>query len=167
MICLWGLSILQDIFITGTDFLSNTSIWTTAELIRNPSAMQTAKEEVREAFKGTAKRMVDESDLSKLEYLKLVVKETPTLHRPAPLLVPRETIESCVISGYSIPAKTWVIFNATSIARGPKYREDPKEFKPERFLSSNVDFRGQNFEFLPFGAGRRGCPGTNFSNNTY
>lgn len=132
-----------------------------AELIRNPMAKIKAQEEVREVMK--AKGKVEESDLSRLKYLKLVIKESLRLHPPAPLLVPRETLESCKIGEYQIPAKTRVLINAASIATDPTYWENPLEFKPERFLNSSVDFRGQNFELLPFGAGRRSCPGIHFS----
>ena len=109
--------------------------------------------------------MVDESDLPKLSYLKQVIKESFRLHPPAPLLVPRETIEPCAIDGgkYHIPAKTRVFFNATAMSEDPAVWENPREFSPERFEDSDVDFRGQHFELLPFGAGRRGCPGINFS----
>jgi len=85
------------------------------------------------------------------------------LHPPAPLLVPRETTDDCTIEGYHIPAKTRVFVNAKSIGTDPKYWKNKNEFQPERFLDSSVDFRGQHFELLPFGAGRRGCPGMNFA----
>ncbi|KAG6635049.1 hypothetical protein I3843_11G015100 [Carya illinoinensis] len=154
-------AVLTDMFIAGTDTSSATIVWIMSELIRNPSVMQRAQVEVREIVKG--KQKVEESDLLKLIYLKSIVKEGFRLHPPAPLLVPRETTESCTIEGYHIPAKTRVFFNAKSIGEDPKYWKNPKEFRPERFLDSSVDFRGQHFELLPFGAGRRGCPGIQFA----
>lgn len=150
-------------FIAGTDTSAATLVWILAELIKNPSAMRKAQDEVRRTVKGEKGLKVKESDLPKLEYLKLVVKEALRLHPPAPLLIPRETTESCTIGGYEIPAKTRVFINATSISMDPEYWENPAEFKPERFLNSSIDFIGQSFEFLPFGAGRRGCPGNNFA----
>ncbi|XP_059641239.1 cytochrome P450 71A9-like [Cornus florida] len=154
-------AVITDMFIAGTDTSSATLVWIMTEVIRNPSVMRKAQEEVRDAVKGKGK--VEESDISKLVYLNLVIKETLRLHPPVPLLVPRETTESCTIRGYEIPAKTRVFFNAKSIATDPKCWENPNEFRPERFLNSSIDFKGQNFELLPFGAGRRGCPGINFS----
>ncbi|XP_059443214.1 cytochrome P450 71A9-like [Corylus avellana] len=154
-------AVLTDMFFAGTDTSSTILVWIMAELIRNPSVMQRAQDEVREAVKGKAK--VEESDLQKLMYLKLVVKEGFRLHPPVPLLLPRETSESCTIEGYHIPAKTRVFVNARSIGRNPEYWKNPNEFQPERFLDSSIDFRGQHFELLPFGAGRRGCPGINFA----
>ena len=151
----------QDMFVAGTDTSSASLVWTMAELIRNPSVMRKAQEEVRSAVRG--KYQVEESDLSRLIYLKLVVKESLRLHPPAPLLVPRKTNEDCTIRGYEVPANTQVFVNGKSIATDPNYWENPNEFQPERFLDSSIDFRGQNFELLPFGAGRRGCPGTNFA----
>jgi cytochrome P450 len=152
---------MQDMFLAGTDTSSTILVWIMAELMRNPSVMQRAQDEIREAVKGKAK--VEESDLQKLMYLKLVVKEGFRLHPPLPLLVPRETTESCTIEGYHIPAKTRVFVNARSIGRNPEYWKNPNEFKPERFLDSSIDFRGKHFELLPFGAGRRGCPGIDFA----
>ncbi|KAK7265615.1 hypothetical protein RJT34_33237 [Clitoria ternatea] len=153
--------VLTDIFIAGTDTASATIIWTMSELIRNPKAMKRAKEEVREVVKG--KGMVEESDLSRLVWLKQVVKESLRLHPPAPLLLPRETTETCRIKGYEIPAKTRVFVNAKSIGMDPSCWENPNEFLPGRFLDSAIDFGGQHFEMLPFGVGRRGCPGVNFA----
>ncbi|XP_047957161.1 cytochrome P450 71A9-like [Salvia hispanica] len=156
-------AILLDVFVAGTDTSSATIIWTMTELIRNPTVKQKAQQQVREIAKG--KPMVDESDLPKLSYLKQVIKESFRLHPPAPLLVPRETIEPCAIDGgkYHIPAKTRVFFNAAAMSVDSAVWKNPREFSPERFEDSDVDFRGQHFELLPFGAGRRGCPGINFS----
>ncbi|KAM3231865.1 cytochrome 71A9 [Capsicum annuum] len=153
--------LLADIFIAGTDTSSTTIEWVMAELILNPRIMKKAQQEVRQVAKG--KHKVQETDLYKLEYLKLIIKETLRLHPPAPLLVPRVTISSCKIMDYEVPANTRILINATAIMTDPKYWEDPLTFLPERFLNKEIDYRGQNFEFLPFGAGRRGCPGINFS----
>ncbi|XP_009620580.1 cytochrome P450 71A9-like [Nicotiana tomentosiformis] len=153
--------LLADIFIAGTDTSSTTIEWAMSELIKNPRVLRKAQEEVREVAKG--KQKVQESDLCKLEYLKLVIKETLRLHPPAPLLVPRVTTASCKIMEYEIPADTRVLINSTAIGTDPKYWENPLTFLPERFLDKEIDYRGKNFELLPFGAGRRGCPGINFS----
>ncbi|XP_068304975.1 cytochrome P450 71A9-like [Pyrus communis] len=152
--------VLTDMFIAGTDTSTATLVWTMTELIRNPRILRKAQDEVREVLKG--KRKVEESDLSELVYLKLVLKESFRLHPPAPLLVPRETFESCTIEGYEIPANTMVFVHAKMIGNDPKCWENPKEFLPERFIDSSVDYKGNHFELLPFGTGRRGCPGINF-----
>lgn len=131
------------------------------ELMRNPSAKQKVEQEVREVAKG--KSQVDETDLPKLVYLKHVIKESLRLHPPVPL-IPRETTENCTIDNrYMIPAKTRVLFNVAAISTDPKYWKNPEEFMPERFMNSQVDFKGLHYEFLPFGGGRRGCPGINFA----
>ncbi|XP_075493843.1 strychnine-11-hydroxylase-like [Primulina tabacum] len=154
--------VLFDIFAAGTDTSPATIDWTMAELMRNPEIREKAQQEVRKACKGKLK--VEEDDLQKLTYLKLIVKESLRLYPPVPLMLPRETTEDCVIDDkYKIPAKTRVIFNAKAIATDPKYWLNPEQFWPERFLNSETDFRGQNFEMLPFGCGRRSCPGINFS----
>ncbi|XP_054816462.1 cytochrome P450 71A9-like [Prosopis cineraria] len=157
--------VLLDIFLAGTDTSSATLVWTMAELIKNPNSMKKAQEEVRKFAKG--KQMIEEEELGSLIYLKSVVKESLRLHPPAPLLVPRETREACKIKGFDIPAKTRVFVNAKSIGTDPKEWENPEEFKPERFVDrSSVDYGyggGQQFEMMPFGAGRRGCPGISFA----
>ncbi|KAF8030422.1 hypothetical protein BT93_E2762 [Corymbia citriodora subsp. variegata] len=152
--------VLTDMFNAGTDSASATLIWTMTELVHNPSMMRKAQEETREAAKG--KLQVKESDLLGLTYLTSVIKEVLRLHPPLPLLVPRATIEDCKIRGYEIPRGTTVFINVTAISTDPKSWENPEEFRPERFLNSSIDFKGQNYEFLPFGSGRRGCPGINF-----
>ncbi|KAK2663612.1 hypothetical protein Ddye_002186 [Dipteronia dyeriana] len=151
----------QDIFLAGTDTSSATLTWAMTELLKNSSAMERAQNEVRGVVKGKDK--VEEDDLPKLMYLKLVLKEALRLHPPAPLLVPRETTQDCTVGGYTIPSKTRVIINAKAIATDLKHWENPYEFRPERFLNSSIDFKGQHFELIPFGVGRRGCPGMNFA----
>ena len=132
-----------------------------SELIRNPKVMEETQREVRRVYNN--KGFVDESELHQLKYLKLVIKETWRLHPPAPLLLPRENSEKCVINGYEIPAKSKIVVNFWAIARDPKYWIEPEKFKPERFLDNPIDYKGKNFEYLPFGAGRRICPGITFA----
>lgn len=132
-----------------------------SELMRNPRVMKRAQAELRDNLQGKPK--VTEEDLTDLNYLKLIIKETLRLHLPAPLLLPRESRESCKIFGYDVPKGTTVLVNAWAIGRDPKYWDDPEEFKPERFEDSKIDFKGLDFEFLPFGSGRRMCPGIMFA----
>ena len=98
-----------------------------------------------------------------MKYLKLIIKETLRLHPAAPLLLPREARESCKILGYDVPKGTTVLVNAWAIGRDPKYWNDAEDFKPERFECSTIDFKGMDFEYIPFGAGRRICPGMVFA----
>eukprot|EP00262_Sarcandra_glabra_P000670 TRINITY_DN1080_c0_g1_i3.p1 TRINITY_DN1080_c0_g1~~TRINITY_DN1080_c0_g1_i3.p1 ORF type:complete len:503 (-),score=81.31 TRINITY_DN1080_c0_g1_i3:72-1580(-) len=153
-------AIILDMFIGGTDTSSTIIDWVMAELMRHPRVMEKAQREVREVLGG--KKKVEESDLKELNYLKLIIKETMRLHPPLPLLLPRESIERCEINGYEIPNKTRVFINAWAIARDPKHWENPNDFYPERFQDNLIDFNSQNFEFIPFGGGRRRCPGDVF-----
>lgn len=152
-------------FSAGTDTSSNALDWTMVELMRNPSAMKTLQNEVR----GVAGRNRDivEEDLAKMPYLKAVMKENLRLHPPVPLLVPRESTQDTVILGYDVAAGTRVLVNAWKIGRDPTLWKNPEEFRPERFLESSIDFKGLHFELLPFGAGRRGCPGIAFATAVY
>lgn len=155
-------AIILDMFAGGTGTSGSAMEWGMSELMRNPPVMKKLQAQIREAFRG--KTVVTEGDLqaSNLQYMKLVIKEALRLHPPAPLLVPRESIEACELDGYTIPAKSRVIINAWAIGRDPKYWEDADEFKPERFEDGSRDFTGGSYEFLPFGSGRRMCPGFNY-----
>ncbi|GAB4860610.1 hypothetical protein Ancab_035770 [Ancistrocladus abbreviatus] len=153
-------AILLDMFAAGTDTTFITLDWAMTELIMNPQVMKKAQAEIRSVI--GERLVVSESDLPQLHYLKAVVKEIFRFHPPVPVLVPRESIEHVNIDGYDIPAKTRVFVNVWAIGRDPKPWEDPEKFNPDRFVDSNIDFKGQDFELLPFGAGRRGCPGITF-----
>ncbi|GAB2269750.1 hypothetical protein Dimus_004672 [Dionaea muscipula] len=154
-------AILLDMFAAGTDTTFITLDWAMTELIMNRNVMKKAQEEMRNII--GEREFVTEDDLPQLHYLKAVVKEVFRLHPPVPVLVPRESIEDVTINGYLIPAKTRIFVNVWAIGRDPKSWEDPETFNPERFIGSNIDFKGQDFELLPFGAGRRGCPGITFA----
>ncbi|CAN1256998.1 Desmethyl-deoxy-podophyllotoxin synthase [Linum perenne] len=148
-------AIILDVFTGGSDTTSSLIEWTMSEMLRNPRVLYKAQEEVR-------KNIVEEANISELNYLKLVIKEALRLHPPIAMLVPRQNMENCEIDGYTIPANTKIIINAWAIGRNPKYWTQPDMFYPERFIDSNIDYRGFNFEFIPFGAGRRMCPGITF-----
>ncbi|CAA7022170.1 unnamed protein product [Microthlaspi erraticum] len=150
--------IISEIFLAGVNTSVVTLTWAMTELIRNPRVMKKVQEEIRTTLEAKKER-ITEDDLTQLHYFKLVVKETFRLHPAAPLLLPRETMSQVKIQGYDIPAKTQMFINVYSIARDPKLWTEPDEFNPERFLDSSIDYKGLNFEFLPFGSGRRICPG--------
>ncbi|RLN18841.1 hypothetical protein C2845_PM02G13910 [Panicum miliaceum] len=154
-------ALMFDLFGAGSDTSSTTLNWCMTELIRYPAAMARAQAEVREALKG--KSTITEDDLAgaELGYLKLVIKESLRLHCPLPLLLPRQCRETCQVMGYDIPKGTSVFVNVWAICRDPKYWDDAEEFKPERFENTNLDYKGTSYEFLPFGSGRRMCPGAN------
>ncbi|KAJ7963662.1 Cytochrome P450 [Quillaja saponaria] len=153
-------AVILDIFSAGTETSSTTVVWAMSEILSKPRVMEEAQAEVRRVF--DKKRYVDEADFDQLKYLKAVVKETMRLHPPLPLILPRESSERCEINGYEIPAKTRVMINAWAIGRDPNYWAEAETFKPERFLDNLIDYRGTDFEFIPFGAGRRICPGMTF-----
>ncbi|KXG23538.1 premnaspirodiene oxygenase isoform X2 [Sorghum bicolor] len=144
----------------GMETATTTLQWAMAELMRNPGIMSKAQAEVRRVFMDETK--VTEDRLGELPYLQLVIKETLRLHVPGPLLIPRECQEQCRILGYDVPKGAMVLVNAWAIARSPDYWEEPDTFHPERFLGDTRDFKGNDFEFIPFGAGRRICPGMAF-----
>ncbi|KAL0461189.1 UNVERIFIED_CONTAM: cytochrome [Sesamum latifolium] len=131
--------------------------WAFSELIRHPHVMKKLQNEL-ETVVGLD-QMVEESHLDRLEYLDFVVKETFRLHPIAPLLVPHESMEDCVIDGFHIPKGSRTMVNIWAIGRDPNVWPDPEAFKPERFIGSNIDIRGRDFRLIPFGSGRRSCPG--------
>ncbi|KAK7292473.1 hypothetical protein RIF29_08254 [Crotalaria pallida] len=152
---------IWDIYAAGTDTSSKVLEWCMSELMRNPRVMEKAQAEVRQTLGG--KETIHEADIGELSYLKEVIRETLRLHPPLPLLLPRECREACNIDGYDIPIKTRVIVNAWALGRDPEHWYDAEKFIPERFHgTSSIDFKGTNFEYLPFGGGRRVCPGISF-----
>ncbi|KAL1824952.1 hypothetical protein ACET3Z_011730 [Daucus carota] len=152
--------IIIDMLAAGTDTAAATLDWAMSELVRKPEVMEKAQSEVREAFKGKAK--IQEVDLEDLRYLKHVIKETLRLHPPAPMLLPRECREECQVEGYTIPVGSKLFVNAWAINRDPEYWPNPDSFEPERFEKKCVDYSGTNMNYIPFGAGRRSCPGITF-----
>ncbi|KAK8918765.1 Premnaspirodiene oxygenase [Platanthera zijinensis] len=154
-------AVILDLFMAGTETSSGFLDWVMSELIRHPKAMQKAQLEVRKAFNGRTK--IEENETNELQYLNCVIKETLRLHPPAPLLVPRTCSESVKLSGYTIPARSRILINAGAIMKNPKYWENPESFCPERFQGSTLDLKGTNFEYFPFGSGRRICPGIAFA----
>ena len=136
-----------------------------AELMRHPHIMTKLQAEVRNKTPN-GQEMVREEDLSSMAYLRAVVKETLRLHPPAPLLLPHKSMVDCDIDGYTIPSGTRVIINAWAVCRHPESWEKAEEFMPDRFMdggsAATIDLKGNDFQFIPFGAGRRMCPGMNF-----
>ena len=126
-----------------------------SELLKNPRVMKKAQAKVRQILEGW--RSFDEANIQKLDYLKLVVKETLRLHPPG-ALINRESTEKCEINGYEIPNNTKVIINAWAIGRDTEYWIDADCFRPKRFQGSLIDFKGSNFEFIPFGDKIGFCP---------
>ncbi|KAG2580972.1 hypothetical protein PVAP13_6KG009852 [Panicum virgatum] len=158
-------AILIDMFGAGTDTSSSVLEVAMAELMRKPWVMTKLQSEVRR-HTPEGQETVEEENLASMAYLRAVVKETLRLHPPVPLLVPHLSMADCVVDGYTIPSGTRVIVNTWAISRDPELWEEPEEFMPERFMDGGsaaaIDFKGNDFEFVPFGAGRRICPGLNF-----
>ncbi|CAI9771757.1 unnamed protein product [Fraxinus pennsylvanica] len=150
--------LLMDLFIGGTDTTTTTMEWAMAELLHNPPILAKVKQELSVEL---SSKDVKEQDLSQLPYLEAVIKETMRLHPTAPLLLPHRAETDVQICGYTIPKHTQILVNTWSISRDTTYRDEPTKFKPERFLNSDIDFRGKDFSFIPFSAGRRICPGLN------
>ena len=128
-----------------------------AELIRNPKTMAKARRELQEVLGKDG--IVQESDISKLPYLQSIVKETLRLHPPAPLLLPHKPQADVEICGFTVPKNSQVLVNAWAIGRDPNTWTNPNAFVPERFQGSEIDVKGRDFEVIPFGSGRRMCPG--------
>ncbi|CAD5323604.1 unnamed protein product [Arabidopsis thaliana] len=154
-----------DLFIGATDTSVQTIQWTMAEIMNNTHILERMREEI-DSVVGKS-RLIQETDLPNLPYLHAVIKEALRLHPPGPLL-PREFQQGCKIGGFYIPEKTTLLINAYVVMRDPNVWEDPEEFKPERFLASSRsgqedERREQALKFLPFGSGRRGCPGSNLA----
>lgn len=150
-------AIIMDVMFGGTETVASAIEWAMSELMRSPEDLKKAQQELDEVV--GLERRVEETDFENLTFLRCCLKETLRLHPPIPLLL-HETAEDAVVAGYFIPAKSRVMVNAWAIGRDPASWDDPETFRPARFLEQGVpDFKGNNFEFIPFGSGRRSCPG--------
>ncbi|KAL5864933.1 hypothetical protein ACOSQ3_002447 [Xanthoceras sorbifolium] len=147
----------------GSDTLAGTLTWAISLLLNNRHMMKKAQEELDQQV--GMERQVNESDVKNLVYLNAVIKETLRLYPAGPLLGPREAMEDCILNGYNVSAGTRLIVNVWKTQRDPRVWTNPSAFQPERFLKSHadVDVRGQQFELIPFGSGRRSCPGASFA----
>ncbi|KAI9086309.1 hypothetical protein K1719_031763 [Acacia pycnantha] len=149
--------VVFEMFTAGTDTTTSTLEWAMAELLRNPRTLQKVQTELRSKIEPNKK--VEEKDIEELPYLRAVIKETLRLHPPLPFLVPHMAMDSCKMRGYYIPKETQVLVNVWGIGRDPNSWEDPLTFRPERFMEGDkMDYKGHQFEFIPFGSGRRMCP---------
>lgn len=154
-------AITMDMNAAGTDTSYTVMEWIMSEFIRHPELLQRAKTEVTSVSNG--KTFVPEEDLNQMPFLKAMIKESLRIHPPAPLLFPHKTTEDVLLHGYHIPKNTRVLINVWSLARDPNWWKSPGEFMPDRFMDSAVDYKGQHYQFLPFGSGRRICPGMQFA----
>ncbi|KAJ8766134.1 hypothetical protein K2173_021651 [Erythroxylum novogranatense] len=148
--------LLLELLSAGTDTGSTTIEWMVAELMKNPECMKRAQEEIVSKLKDGS---LSESHLPHFTYLQACLKETLRLHPPGPFLLPHRAIDSCQAMNYTIPKNSQVLVNFWAIGRDPKTWKEPTIFDPDRFLYSKLDFKGNDFEFIPFGSGRRICPG--------
>nr|GMD74486.1 cytochrome P450 CYP82D47-like [Ipomoea batatas] len=150
-----------NLLVAGTDTTSITLTWALSLILNNYDVLRRIQDEIDTKIGKHSGINIEESDTNQLIYLQAVVKETLRLHPPGPLSLPHEAIEDCTINGYHIQKGTRVIPNLSKIHRDPKVWVDPNEFRPERFLTTHkdIDVRGNHFEIIPFGSGRRMCPG--------
>ncbi|CAL5376777.1 unnamed protein product [Camellia sinensis] len=148
---------IQDLIAGGTDTSAITLEWAMSELLKKPDLINKATKELDRVI--GRERWVEEKDFPQLPYLDAIVKETMRLHPVVVLLVPHLAVEDCNVAGYDIRKGTRVFINTWSMGRDPTIWDAPEEFCPERFLGKEIDVRGQSFELLPFGSGRRMCPG--------
>ncbi|KAJ9540816.1 hypothetical protein OSB04_027322 [Centaurea solstitialis] len=154
-------ALLLDVLVGAIESTFMTMVWAMSEIVRNPRVMQNLQSEIRRCVGSVGRKTeIDASYISKMTYLKMVIKESLRLHLPAPLLFPRDCSSHCQIGGYDVFPGTCVVINGWGIGRDPRHwKECPNEFYPERFENMEVDFLGNHFEMVPFGGGRRSCPG--------
>ncbi|XP_019195216.1 PREDICTED: geraniol 8-hydroxylase-like [Ipomoea nil] len=151
------LHVFLDLFAAGTDTSSNTLEWAMTELLKNPNALAKAQAELADVIgKG---KLIQEADVTRLPYLQCIVKETFRMHPPVPFLIPRKVEQEVNLCGYTVPKDSQILVNVWAIGRDSSIWENPLIFNPERFWNFGINVRGQDFELIPFGAGRRICPG--------
>ncbi|CAA7049818.1 unnamed protein product [Microthlaspi erraticum] len=153
-------ALLAELFFGAGETSTSTMRWTMAELINNPKILERLRGEIDSVVGKT--RLVEETDLPKLPYLQAVIKEFLRLHPAVPLL-PRDVVQGCKVGGFYVPESTSLVINVYAMMRDHDSWKDPDDFKLERFLEKEEEKREKLMKFLPFGSGRRGCPGSNLS----
>eukprot|EP00257_Ricinus_communis_P013638 XP_015571124.1 probable (S)-N-methylcoclaurine 3'-hydroxylase isozyme 2 [Ricinus communis] len=148
--------LVLELFAAGVDTTTTTVEWAMAELLKSRATLVKVQQELDREVDN---KSIEESHVLQLQYLNACIKETFRLHPPAPFLIPRRALNTCEVLNYTIPKNSQVVVNLWAIGRDSSSWEDPLSFKPERFLNSNIDFKGHHFQLLPFGSGRRTCPG--------
>ena len=151
---------LKNLLGAGTETTSTTMEWAMSLLLNHPDVLKKAQEEIDSNVGGG--RLVDKNDLPRLPYLHCIISETLRLYPAAPMLLPHEASTDCKIHGYDVPAGSMILVNAYAIHRDPAIWEDPEEFRPERFEHG----RAEGKFMMPFGMGRRRCPGENLAMRT-
>lgn len=147
----------------GMDTATSSVEWAMAEIIKNPTVQQKVQQELDSII--GYERVLTEPDFSNLPYLQNVAKEALRLHPPTPLMLPHKANTNVKVGGYDIPKGSNVHINVWAVARDPTTWKNPLEFRPERFLEEDVDMKGHDYRLLPFGAGRRACPGAQLGLN--
>ncbi|XP_019156461.1 PREDICTED: cytochrome P450 81E8-like [Ipomoea nil] len=153
------MSIILTMFVAGTETSLATIEWAMSLLLSHPEVLGKLRNEIDNNI--GHERLLNESDLSKLPYLRCVVNETLRLYPPVPLLIPHYSLQDCIVAGFDVPKHTILVVNTWTMHHDPKVWEEPREFKPERFEAMIGDGEGLNYKFVPFGMGRRACPGNN------
>lgn len=149
----------QVLLAAGSDSVAKGIEGAIEELMKQPHLLQRAVDELDEVVGKS--RVVEESDIPNLSFLQNVVKETLRLCPPTQLLVPHSNVEQCQVAGYTIPANSIVMVNLYTLSRDPEFWDSPELFSPDRFANSTLTVQGSDFHYIPFGYGRRGCPGLN------
>ncbi|GFQ00610.1 flavonoid 3'-monooxygenase [Phtheirospermum japonicum] len=152
-------ALLQNLLAGGTDTSATTVEWTIHEILKQPHIIEKAKAELDRVI--GRDRWVQENDFTQLPYIEAIIMESMRLHPLATLLAPHYALEDCNVAGYDISKGTTVFINTWSIERDPRAWDAPEKFSPERFSGKETDMLGSNFALLPFGSGRRRCPGYN------
>nr|KAJ0214500.1 hypothetical protein LSAT_V11C400203810 [Lactuca sativa] len=154
---------IDNILTAALDTTSVTLTWALSLLLNNLRELKIAQDEIDEHV--GRKRLVEESDMKNLVYLDAIIKETLRLYPAGPLWFPHESMEDFIVGGYNIPKGTRLVLNLWKMHHNPNIWPDPYEFQPQRFLTTHkdIDVKGKHFELLPFGGGRRMCPGYHFA----
>ncbi|XP_071729302.1 cytochrome P450 81Q32-like [Rutidosis leptorrhynchoides] len=139
----------------GIDTSAGTMEWALSLLLNNPQVLKKAQNEIDGYI--NKDRLIEESDIVNLPYLRCIINETLRLYPPGPLLVPHESSKDCIIGGYNITSGTMLLVNQWAIYHDPKLWTDPEKFNPERF--EGCEGTRDGFKLMPFGSGRRSCPG--------
>uniref|UniRef100_A0A1J3JC97 Cytochrome P450 89A9 n=1 Tax=Noccaea caerulescens TaxID=107243 RepID=A0A1J3JC97_NOCCA len=162
-------SLCSEFLNAATDPTATAMQWIMAIMVKYPEIQSKVYEEMKSVFIGEEDREeIKEEDLGKLSYLKAVILESLRRHPPGHYLSYHKVTNDTVLGGFLVPRQGTINFMVGEMGRDPKVWEDPLTFKPERFIENGeaqgFDMTGtREIKMMPFGAGRRMCPGYGLS----
>jgi cytochrome P450 len=149
---------IMTMLVAGHETAAHALAWACYLLAQHPEVEERLHAELDQILAGRTPRV---EDLPQLRYTRMVVEEALRLYPTAWLLM-RRAIQDDEIGGYSIPAKSSLLWSSYFAHRHPDFWEKPEQFYPEHF-SEELSAKRPGHAYIPFSSGPRVCMGNSFA----